>query len=215
MKNKKFIWIIVAVVLVAAISVAGTLAYLSATTAKVTNTFSARGLLDDDAHFKLWESPATADANIAGKYNLNTNETTNANSYKVVPGVDIAKDPYVFIDADALLQNAYLFVEVSSTLPDTLSWAMKDGDWTKIADPVGAKGTIYVYKEAVAESDADRRFYILDGNTIDVSTLYDGSAATTDPQLVFKAYLAQAAGFDGADHIAKATAAWGATFGAE
>lgn len=58
MKNKKTISMIVAMMLICVISIAGTLAYLTAQTGAVTNTFAAAGLLDKDDDFDLKEHKA-------------------------------------------------------------------------------------------------------------------------------------------------------------
>lgn len=105
MKAKKTLLIAVAMLLVAAISVGGTLAYLKATSASVTNTFVAKEL-----------------------GSVTVNETTG-DVYYVVPGVDITKDPklsFTRTTADPKDDvDAYVFVEVTAT-----GWTLQDDNKT-------------------------------------------------------------------------------------
>lgn len=93
MKNGKFakrgvatkvMLVILAVMLVAGISVGGTLAWLSAKSETVVNTFT------------------------YGDINIKLEETTT--DYKMVPGNKIAKDPKVTVEAPS--EDCWLFVEI-------------------------------------------------------------------------------------------------------
>ena len=217
MKNKKTLGIIVAMALVAVLSVAGTLAYLQKSTGPVTNTFSASGLLDDDANFELKEHKAEiADADKGtGKYTLGTEEVTSNNYTEIVPGQNVDKDPFVRIKANALKTDAYLFIESLEKLPAGLTWAIDDTNWTVLDDvnpkvnaATGETATVYAYKINGGKIDAgnteDIVVNIIKGKIVDVADTYEGGEGE---HLDFYAYLTQAAGFD------TAKAAWEATYG--
>ena len=72
---KKKLTTVLAIVLVVALSVAGTYAYLTAKTAQVVNTFT------------------------VGNVNIDLTEKTT--DYKMVPGTTINKDPKVTVKADS------------------------------------------------------------------------------------------------------------------
>ena len=107
---KKKAWVsLVAVVLVLCCAVGGTLAWLTAKTNPVKNTFT------------------------VGDINIDLTETTK--DYKMVPGNTIAKDPKVTVKSGS--EACYLFVKVekSTNFGQYLSYEMADG-WTKLEDGV-------------------------------------------------------------------------------
>lgn len=87
MNAKKIVAALLAVVLLIGVGVGGTLAWLTAKTTDVVNTFTT-----SDIDVKLVET------------------TTE---YKMIPGWDIAKDPKAWIEAGS--EAAYLFVKVESS----------------------------------------------------------------------------------------------------
>lgn len=199
MSNRKRILLtVVAMVLVCAVSVMGTLAYLQMTSAPVTNTFVAAGLA---AELTLDEAPAVQTDNsgqplAVGHYRLDDTATRiQSNSYTVVPGVDLPKDPKVTIDT--LEVDAYLFIKVEDSTPSTISWTLNSG-WTALAGQTG------VYYRAV--TPGDHEFELIYGNELTVDGAYAAPAAGTTEQLIFNAYLCQAGGF------ASAAEAWAACF---
>lgn len=209
MKNKKTLGIIVAMALVAVISVAGTLAYLTKTSGPVTNTFVAEGLTADDDSFKVQESEAVPGEN-AGEYTLNTEMPVIANEYKVVPGKEIPKDPYALIKKGELKQKAYLFIEVVDETGDKLTWTL-DSAWTKIEGVTGRNGgEVYTYgivSPSAPDATEDQKFNIIDGEEVEIGTEFDEIDGTKN--LEFYGYLSQATGFD------TAKAAWEACFAPE
>lgn len=202
MKTKKTLTMIMAVALACVLSVAGTLAYLTATTDTVTNTFAAQGLIDAE-NFDLKEHKAVADATNPGTYTLNDEEVTS-NDYDVVPGIDLPKDPFVRVKA--LKANAYLFIEVVDTTPNTLT-ATIDSAWQDTGVTGKHGGEVYTLASGALTAAADMNMTqnILAGDKVVVDANYVGADGQN---LVFYGYLAQAAGFE------NAAAAWTATFGA-
>lgn len=199
---KKKLTTVLAIVLVVALSVAGTYAYLTAQTDNVTNTFAVAGLLDDDAGFTLVESKANQQAD--GKYVLNPADKVQANDYVVVPGVDLPKDPTINLKLKANI-DAYVFLAVDNNLKG-MSVTI-DPAWgsaiTTYTDENGAAWDIYAQKVVGTTAAQDLTFNVLKDQTVTV----DKAADAYDGNILFNAYLTQATGFD------TALAAWNATFG--
>lgn len=163
---KKKLTTVLAIVLVVALSVAGTYAYLTDKTGPVKNTFT------------------------VGNVNIDLTETTG-NSYKMVPGTTIGKDPKVTVEANS--EDCWLFVNVekSANFDNFLAYDMADG-WTELK-----AGVFYRQVEA---SDANQVFPVLANNTVRVNSdvtkaMMDGLTDATRPTLTFTAYAIQAAGF--------------------
>lgn len=201
---KKIAMMLTSIALVAAVAVGGTLAYLTATTNTVTNTFTMGGLVDSDA-FVLNESHATKGND--GKYTL-TATRVEENSYTVLPGVNLPKDPSVQI-TEALSADAYVFVEVVNALGDGLSVEI-DSQWVPLTGVTGRNGgQVYYYEDKVSSGttwtiDGQTEKHILKDDKVTVSS---SANVTGNATLKFYGYMAQATGF------ADASAAWTAAFG--
>lgn len=213
--KKKTLTIAIALVLVVALAVGATYAYLTATTGPVKNTFVAGGAVKQ-SDLELFEHVANKKPD--GSYTLDTSKKANAgengvyNSYTVMPGVNLPKDPTVNVKAAS--GEYYLFVEVTKgsgftgTNPplscnvDTTKWenlgiagkevyvyyVNKDGAKTYIQNTT-------VENVAVLKTigDTQNTITVSDDNDI-VATLTNDSASA----LTFKAYACQAAGFNSA-----------------
>lgn len=107
--KKKILALVLALTLLVAGVVGGTLAWLTDRTAEVKNTFT------------------------VGDINIGLTETTT--DYKMVPGNTIAKDPTVTVKAES--EACWLFVQVteSTNLKDFITYAIAEG-WTKLQDGV-------------------------------------------------------------------------------
>ena len=210
MKIKKLLTILVAMALVSFISVMGTLAYLTAKTGEVTNTFSAPGLLENADDFVLKEHKASEDTTTPGKYNLGSEEVT-ANEYtNVVPGQDIDKDPFVRVKK--LKADAYLYVEIDgSDMPATLTWLINDTNWEELSEVKthvnGSNVKVYTYKLGVLTASGTNNLEvgILKGNKVTVAAAHNTEAG--GGTLDFHAYLVQKTGFTDAKD------AWNNTYG--
>ena len=112
--KKKGLAMVLALVLLAVCAVSGTLAWLTAKSDVVTNTFT------------------TSDIKVELK------ETTGT-EYKMIPGYTISKDPKATVLAGS--EDCYLFVklEKSSNFDTYLEYAIADG-WTKLD---GVADTVY------------------------------------------------------------------------
>ena len=164
---KKKLTTVLAIVLVVALSVAGTYAYLTDKTAQVVNTFT------------------------VGNVNITLAETTG-DSYKMVPSTPIHKDPKVTVKADS--EACWLFVKVvkSDNFDDFMTYDMATG-WTKLEEgvfyrQVAASGTNQDF--AVLANDT------VSVKSDVTKAMMDGLTDATRPTLTFTAYACQTAGFE-------------------
>ncbi len=197
---KKKLLIALAIVLVVAMSVTGTLAYLTANTGAVTNTFTVGKVFDEedsDTHknFELLEHGITGKP---GEYTL-TAEEVSGNEYTVMPGVNIPKDPFVRVNSPVGV-DVYLFVEVVDGTGEQLTVTVDSAKWTKLAGVTGTHGgDVYTLASGrlAAGSTLDAT-YILANNEIAVA-----NATIVNPgRVTFYGYLIQAAGFTSAEDAA-------------
>lgn len=170
---KKKLTTVLAIVLVVALSVAGTYAYLTAKTAQVVNTFT------------------------VGNVNIDLTEKTT--DYKMIPGMTIEKDPVVTVKENS--EDCWLFVKVekSANFDSFLTYAMADG-WTALD---GVNGVFYrTVEEGAADQDfavlANNTVTVKPDVTKDMMDAIDNGTAAK-PTLTFTAYACQGAGFDSAD----------------
>ena len=223
---KKKIAVAVSLLLVLALSIGGTIAWLT-DSETVTNTFTI-GNVD----ITLKETDAQGNK-------------VNAQSFKFVPGVTMAKDPtvtveagseacYVFVKVDEVIgndNNKVVYTSANQTVEksfsDYFTYAIRNDGWTK-GDGTNIPQNVY-YREynatdgddAGTESDA-ATYYILTAGTPTNGTANDGKNGVITvkdtvtkemvdalnqsdyktPQLTFTAYAIQSEGFN------SAAAAW-------
>lgn len=152
MKNKKIVLSVVSGLLVAAVAVGGTLAYLTDTTNTVTNTFNVgSGYEPEGDHVGLWLDEID--------YKNQEARTETGNDYgELYPASIVPKDPtfhlttgstdsYVFAQVtgvDAMIEAGYFFtVDEPEKLTDPEKSAFNE-HWVKVTDGTGFDG-IYVY----------------------------------------------------------------------
>ena len=126
------------------------------------------------SNFQLLESNAVKDTD-TGAYTL-TEESVYVNTYELIPGLDIPKDPYVIVEGKTPLP-AYLYVEVvdgnrevtaTENGPQILDYTIRK-NWTKIAVTGLYGGDVYCYTgsgtEPVTVDDSlkNEKIYILEG----------------------------------------------------
>ena len=188
---KKTLTVLLALVLVIAMSVAGTMAYLTSSD-EVVNTFTV-------GNVKITLDEADVDNSTDGK------DRDQANSYKLIPGHEYAKDPIVHVDANS--ENCWLFVQVDNQIAaiedadKSVASQMANNDWTV----VDATNNVYAYKDIVSANANVPVFTTFTvAGTVDNTTL----ATYNNKTIVVTAYAVQADGF------ATAALAWSNTFGA-
>ena len=172
---KKALFIMLSAALIVCATVAGTLAWLTDTTEPVVNTFT------------------------VGDINIELKETTGK-TYKMVPGIELVKDPAVTVKAGSEACWLFVKVEKSGNFDDFMTFEMADG-WIALSGHAG------VYYRNVDATNADTGFDVLKDNKVMVletvtKTMLEG-AKTNAPTLTFTAYAVQK------DGIADAATAWG------
>lgn len=211
--KKKTLTIAIALVLVVALAVGATYAYLTATTGPVTNTFTA-GKAVAQGDLKLYEH--LAKQNTDGTYSLDkTADTVTSNTYTVMPGVNLPKDPTV--EVTAANGPYYLFVEVTkgdqvgnNDTTKALNYTVDGSHW--VALKIEGK-EVYAYstdgtnpailsKELTPTQILAPTADATDAadNTITVSgdETLTGALTAETAKLTFTAYACQAAGFTNA-----------------
>lgn len=164
-RNRRIAMTVALVLVVALASVGGTIAWLTATTAPVTNTFT------------------TSDINIT------LAETKS--DFKMVPGGTIAKDPKVTVVAGS--EACYLFVKIdeSTNLTNFISYTVATG-WTPLS---GVSGVYYREVAATTADTAfsvlkDDQVTVNNSVTKD---MMNSLTASNYPTLKFTAYACQSA----------------------
>ncbi len=236
MSKKKVFLTVLAFALVCALSITGTLAYLTATSNNVTNTFVAEAdgkLIDTDPEnpgtpgkFEIVEAPVLPDGN--GNYVENTSSgaqtTTSGLDYKIVPGSKLSKKASINVIGKTTIP-AYLYLEVTENLDEAIYSYEVDGTvWTKIDGLTGNNGgQIYYYTAGPIAADTDdnenfKNINILkdDGQGYNIKVDGEVTASTlatlTDNNMAFYGYLAQASSGTGDSESAKAESAFNTCF---
>lgn len=165
--SKAFV-VMLALVLALGCAVGGTIAWLTAQTPDVKNTFT------------------------YGNINIELNETKPVNrEAKIIPGKDIEKDPTVKVLANS--EDCWLFVKVvkeGTFVANKVTYDIADG-WELV------EGQTNVYWREVSANAANQDFPVLKDNKVTVSntlTKADIKDITTDPTLAFTAYAIQKEG---------------------
>ena len=200
-KAKKVIALTLCAVMLVVGSVAGTMAYLTSTTATVTNTFTVGNVTItlDEADVNLYgEKVVVVDGKdvVATADNMNQVERVTSNDYKLIPGHNYVKDPTVHVGATS--EDSWLIVKVTNPISGieagtTIANQMAD-KWTAIDEEKG----IYAYNDVVSAGNdivVFEEFTI--AGTADVAS-HNGESITV------QAYAIQEDGFD------SAAAAWAA-----
>lgn len=173
---KRKLIIALALCLALALGIGGTMAYLTATTTAVVNTFTI-----GNVGLTLAETKGTEDAD-------------GNHQFKMVPGNTIDKDPTVTVTAGS--EACWLFVKlVKANGFDTyLTYDMADG-WTELT---GVEGVAGVYYREVTQSDAAQAFAVLANNQVTVRNTVVQSDSFVAPTLTISAAAIQRANIDDA-----------------
>ena len=164
---KKKLTTVLAIVLVVALSVAGTYAYLTSKTATITNTFT------------------------VGNVKIDLAETTGT-EYQLIPGKVHKKDPVVTVKGGS--EKCYLFVkfEENGNPADYLTYTStltEANGWTK------GTGTIpgNVWYRVVDKSEGNTAYHLLDGDTVTIrnNVTNENMADAAKAELVYTAYACQ------------------------
>ena len=199
LRNRRIALTVCLMLVVMVASIGGTVAWLTAKTDPVVNTFTY-----GDINIDLYEHNYVASTNWLG-----TEKVKKVEDYKIIPGVNLPKDPTVEVKAGS--EACWLFVKVEAenwptfTGDAKISYAVKTGDggWTQ-GD--GTKIPANVYYRAVGATTADTTFKVLADDQVTVSENLTkeevGTLKENQPKLTFTAYAVQK------DGIADAATAW-------
>jgi len=172
---KKALFIMLSAALIVCATVAGTLAWLTDTTDHVVNTFT------------------------VGDINIELKETTGE-TYKMVPGIELVKDPTVTVKAGS--EACWLFVKVvkSGNFDSFMTFEIANG-WTELTVGSGVYYRNVGDESAVVATDAP--FNVIFGNKVTVKNTVtkadlNGLTEATYPTLTLTAYAVQRAGFENA-----------------
>ena len=194
--KKKFLItmsVVVCALLLVVGSIAGTVAYMTSVTTKVTNTFTSGNVA------------ITLDESVVDVYgNKTTGTTTSGNTYKLIPGHEYSKDPTVHVAEGS--EDCWIFVQIVDDLAaiqdaDTIATQLSTIGWTLVS----GQSNVYAYKETVSAGENVSVFtsFKLKGDA-DV-------AAYAGKNITVMAYAVQADGFISAQAAWEAApCTWGA-----
>ena len=189
-RNRRIALTLCVMFVVLAASIGGTVAWLTAKTDTITNTFTA-----GDINITLTESYV---------------DENNNRNYTFVPGDVLPKDPKVTVNANSEACWLFVKVEEGNNFGDFMSYNIADG-WTK-GDGANIPANVYYREVAAVTGTADVSYPVLRDNRVIVSTdvtkelIANKNAATDKPTLTFKAYAVQK------DNVASAEDAWAKIF---
>lgn len=176
---KRKLIIALALCLALALGIGGTMAYLTAATGPVVNTFTI-----GNVGLELKEEKGDL---VDGKH-----------QFKMIPGNTIDKDPTVTVTAGS--ENCWLFVKLvkANNFDTYLTYDMAEG-WTELT---GVEGVAGVYYRKVTQSETAQEFAVLANNQVTVRNTVVQSDSFVAPTLTISAAAIQQA------NIADAAAAY-------
>ena len=161
--KKKVLICVVAVVLVLCCAVGGTIAWLTAKTDSVTNTFT------------------------VGDINITLTETER--DYKMVPGNELKKDPKVTVTANSEACWLFVKVEASANLSEFVSYQIAEG-WTELESGVYYREVDAATAKAGVSFDVLQGNAVTVKENVTKQQMNDLTQATY-PTLTFTAYAVQ------------------------
>lgn len=195
MTKKKILLSAVALILVCALSVMGTIAFLTKQSGPITNTFVASATPDDFVGtLALKEYGIEADGK--GGYTQTDTVNTTGNTYTVVPGLVMPKHAFVELKRTNATP-AYLFIEVANPLDSAVYEYSIDSKWVALSGVTGPNGgTVYVLgtKNGSTVSGTvlnaiEQTYDILTNNVVTVKSSATPAASVS---MSFYAYVTQA-----------------------
>lgn len=147
--KKKTLALLAALVLVIGCIIGGTLAWLTAKSDTVVNTFTT-----SDINIKLEETKGTA--------------VTGGKEFKMIPGYELEKDPKAWVVAGS--EDCYLFVklEKSQNFDTFLTYKMADG-WELVPGETNVYYRTVNSEQMSSDNGATNAYPILKGNKVTVS----------------------------------------------
>lgn len=148
--------------------------------------------------FTLKEHKANRQSN--GEYKLDTTSEVFSNSYTVIPGITLPKDPFITIEKETSV-SAYMYVEIVNKLGTSgVSYSVA-GNWKPLNVTGENGGDLYVYTEGgttekvISGNYSQDKIYILNDNEVSVENDSSISGSVT---LELYGYLLQTTGNENA-----------------
>lgn len=180
--GKKALLLALCAVLLVAATVMGTMAYLTATTGPVVNTFTIGNIAItlDEAKVDTDGTPVAPEVRV------------DKNIYKLVPSHEYKKDPTVHVNPNS--ESSYIFVKVENGIAnfeasdDKIADQIVHGGWTELGTVTGVYYKMYT-------KGGDTEFKVFDHFTIagDANTT-DGWDSITNANITVTAYAVQSDG---------------------
>ena len=188
--SKTFV-VMLALVLALGCAVGGTIAWLTANTDPVVNTFTY-----GDINIELYEHKYNAADNTLDK----SQKVDKVEDYKIVPGKNLPKDPTVKVVGGS--EDCWLFVKVVETgtfVANKVTYDIANG-WIELNGVPG----VYYREVNAATALAGTTFNVLKDNMVFVkdNLTKDDIATATNPTLTFTAYAVQK------ENVADPATAW-------
>ena len=197
---KKMLLVLVAGIFVLGSVAAGSLAWLIDETDPLTNTF-----VYGDINIDLYETDT----------GLDQDNDARTNTYKMMPGEDIIKDPKVTVMQSS--EDCWLFVKLEKLngFDEFMEYTVLvgDNDW-KVLDAINHPGVYYRTVSSEEVSDADKVFSIIQNDKVTVKgdvtkQMLNELTDETYPRLKVTAYAVQRS--ETIDAIDTAIEAWALT----
>ncbi len=192
-KTKKIVALVLAAVMLVCTTVAATVAYLTANTGVVNNTFTVGSVAIE------------LDETDVDLYGVEDGQTrVKANQYKLIPGHNYVKDPEVRVVAGS--EQSYVFIKVTNGIEDieattnTIADQIEENKWL----PLAGEENVYYYETVVDAREELKTLPVFGEFTVATDASVTGYETAT---IKIDAYAVQADGF------ADAAAAWGAAAG--
>lgn len=194
MKKTKVVMALACAVLLVGASVMSTLAYLTSTTDEVKNSFTVGDAVTITLDEAKTDENGKADTTVA---------RVKANTYKLMPGHNYAKDPTVHVSGE----ECYVFVTVTNGISNieatgdtTIAKQMTTNGWKAVE----GYDNVYVYatgtdaKTAVAKKSDGlaNDLVVFSSFTVKSDADHDALKAVKDNNIVIKAYAIQKDGFE-------------------
>ena len=206
--KKKILAGVLACVLLIGVGVGGTLAWLTAQTTAVTNTFTV-----GDINLTLDEVDVDKDSVATDNVTVNGVVRDMANAYKVIPGETITKDPTVHVQKGS--EKCYVYVLIDDQMNETIdgcaSYTVDSSKWTFIKDDDNGKA-MYKYSTEVDASSKQQDLLVFDGVKISGKKVTKSDITTlANKTITVKAYAHQSEHLD--DSVDMDANAWAALNG--
>ena len=207
-RNRRIALTLALMFVVAFASIGGTIAWLTAQTSEVKNTFTAGNIAITLNEGDVYEKDETIpEGGKLGKFKDNGATRVNANEYQAIPGNTYDKDPKVTVVGGS--EECYLFVKFEKGSAATYytyeSTLTTDNGWTQGTGDNGNGVPTNVWFRTVEASNGDQSWYLLKDNqiTVNSSAVTAGTmTSATAVELKWTAYACQTA------NVASAAAAW-------